>query len=383
VEAVYLDNAATSFPKPEAVHRAVSRFMRGNGASPGRGLYARALAAEEIIAGTRRALATLIGVDDPSRVIFTGGATEAVNLAILGLVRKGDHVVTTSLEHNAVWRCLRALERDGIIGLTAVQCLPDGSLPMGEMERSLRPPTRLIAMLHASNVTGTLLPIAEVGRLARSRGITFLVDAAQTAGVHSVDVPTAHIDLLALSGHKGLMGPQGTGALYVGAGVDLRPLKHGGTGRYSLQDDMPTHLPDRLEAGTPNVPGIAGLDAGLAHVLGRGVRAIRERETVLTGKAIALLAEIPGLTLYGPRDPERQVGVVSFNLDGFGPEQIAYALDEGYGIMVRAGLHCSPCAHRTIGTLERGTVRIGLGHATTENDLERLAVALRELARAG
>jgi selenocysteine lyase/cysteine desulfurase len=287
------------------------------------------------------------------------------------------------VEHNAVWRCLRALERDGIIDLTAVQCLPDGSLPVDELERAVRPTTRLIVMLHASNVTGTLLPVAEVGQLARSRGITFLVDAAQTAGVYPVNASGSRIDLLALSGHKGLLGPQGTGALHVGPDVKLRPLKHGGTGRYSLQDDMPSHLPDRLEAGTPNVPGIAGLGAGLEHVLDRGVRAIREREKELTGKAIALLADIPGLTLYGPRDPERQVGVISFNLEGFGPEQVAYALDEGYGIMARAGLHCSPCAHRTIGTLERGTVRIGLGHATIENDLERLAVALRELARAG
>ncbi len=380
VTAVYLDNAATSFPKPEQVYRAVDRFMRENGASAGRGQYARAVAAEEVVFETRKRLAALFGVDEPSRVILTSGATEAINLALRGLLKPGDHVVTSSMEHNAVWRCLKALEAEGVAEVTAVPCLPDGTLPVERVKRALRPATRLVALLQASNVTGTLLPVAEIGELTRARGIPFLVDAAQTAGVFPIDVARLGIDLLAFPGHKGLLGPPGTGGLYVGPAVSPRPLKWGGTGRESSLENMPSALPDRYEAGTLNVPGIAGLGAGVGYVLARGVNGIRQHERALTGHALEVLARVPGLTVYGPADPDRQVGVISFNVEGLGPEQVAYALDEAYGIMVRAGLHCAPRAHRTIGTAERGTVRASVGVFNREADLDYLGRALAEIA---
>jgi len=380
VAPVYLDNAATSFPKPEEVYRAVDRFMRENGTSAGRGQYSRAVAAEELVLETRKLLAELLGADEPSRVILTSGATEAINLALRGLLRPGDHVVTSSMEHNAVWRCLKALQAEGVADVTAVPSLPDGRLPPERVEQAFRPNTRLVALVQASNVTGTLLPVDRVAELARAHGALVLVDAAQTAGVFPIHVTRTGIDLLAFPGHKGLLGPPGTGGLYIGPGVRLRPLKWGGTGRESLLEDMPETLPDRYEAGTLNVPGLAGLGAGVRYVLERGVDDIREHEKTLIAHALEVLARVPGLRIYGPADPNEQVGVISFNLAGLGPEQVAYALDEAYGIMVRAGLHCAPSAHRTIGTVETGTVRASVGVFNTEQDLDYLARALTEIA---
>jgi selenocysteine lyase/cysteine desulfurase len=235
-------------------------------------------------------------------------------------------------------------------------------------------------LVHASNVTGTLLPVEAVARVVKERGIALLVDAAQTIGVLPFTVQELGADLLAFPGHKGLLGPQGTGGLYVGQGVELRPLKAGGTGRESLLEVMPPALPDRFEAGTANVPGISGLGAGVEFVLREGVARIREREMALSEYTLAGLRSIPKVEVYGPRDAESRIGVISFNVSGLGPEQVAYALDEAYGIMVRAGLHCAPCAHRTIGTLDKGTVRVGLGLFNTVEDIDRLLEAVRGVA---
>lgn len=377
---VYLDQAATSYPKPEVVYRAVDRFMREVGVSSGRGAYRRALEADRVVYETRRSLARLFNVRDPSRIVFTSNATESLNLAMKGLLCAGDHVVTTSMEHNAVWRCLKALEGERGIAISVAPCAPDGSLQPGTVENLLRPNTRLVVMLHASNVTGTIMPVEKVGELCRSRGITFLVDAAQTAGVLPIDAEAMHIDLLAFTGHKGLLGPTGTGGLFVREGLYLRPLKVGGTGSESLLEYQPETLPDRFEAGTLNVSGLAGLGAAVDFILGETVEKIREKEMALTRQALTGLSNIPGVTLYGPRDAERQVAVFSFNLNGVSPAHVAYVLDEVYGIMTRAGLHCAPCAHRTIGTIEVGTVRASCGYFNSEADVDLLCRAVEELS---
>ncbi|MBC7347361.1 MAG: aminotransferase class V-fold PLP-dependent enzyme, partial [Clostridia bacterium] len=274
----------------------------------------------------------------------------------------------------------KVLERTRGIEITVVPCRPDGTLEVGDVSRALKDRTRLVVLTHASNVVGTVLPVGEIGRITRSRGILLLVDAAQTAGVYPIDVEEMAVDLLAFTGHKGLLGPMGTGGLYLGPGVTLEPLKEGGTGSESLLEEQPAVLPDRYEAGTLNVPGLAGLRAGVQYLLSEGVARVRRREKELTAYLLELLGGVAGLTVYGPRDPERQVGVVSFNLDRVGAERVAFILDDVYDIQVRSGLHCAPQAHRTIGTLDRGTVRIGLGYFNQESDLEALATALKEIA---
>lgn len=378
---VYLDNAATSYPKPEAVYRAVDWCLREVGANAGRGGYRLALEADEIVYKARSSLAKLFNVRDASRIVFTANATEALNLAIKGLVGPGDHVVTSSMEHNAVWRCLKTLERDQGVELTVVPCAADGTLAPEAVEKALRPDTRLIVLTHASNVTGTIMPVAEVGKIARRHGIRFLVDAAQTAGVLPIDVERDHIDLLAFTGHKGLLGPFGTGGLYIREGLDPRPLKEGGTGSQSRLPYQPETLPERYEAGTLNVCGLAGLAAGVEFILNEGVEKIREKEKSLTRHALKALASVPNVEIYGPRDAERQVGVISFNLTGVDGAEVAYVLDEVYGIMVRVGLHCAPLAHETIGTLDRGTVRIGLGYFNTFEELDYLREGLVAISR--
>lgn len=378
---IYLDNAATSYPKPEAVYRAVDDCLRNVGASSGRGAYRRALEADQIVYRARRSLARLFNVRDVSRIVFTGNVTESLNLAMKGLFRPGDHVVTTGMEHNAVWRCLKVLEAQRGVRVTAVPCRPDGTLDPEQITAAFRPETRLVVMLHASNVTGTLLPVTEVGAAAARRGIPLLVDAAQTAGVYPIDVEKMNISLLAFTGHKGLLGPPGTGGLYVAPGIALEPLKEGGTGGESILEHQPDTLPDRFEAGTLNVPGIAGLGAAVDFILAEGVERIRAREMELTAYALDALRRLDGITVYGPGDPTRQVAVISINVLDMKPEEVALLLDTRYGIEMRAGLHCAPAAHRTVGTVDRGTLRLGLGYFNTKKEIDCLAEALREIIR--
>lgn len=385
--AVYLDNAATSFPKPEVVYRAMDDFLRNVGASSGRGAYRKALEADEVVFGARGALAALFGIGAVERIVFTANVTEALNLAMKGWLRYGDHVVTTSMEHNAVWRCLKRLEKERDVSITVLPCAPDGALDPRDVEKAVRANTRLIVMLHASNVTGVIMPVKEVAQIARGHGIPLLVDAAQTAGVLPIDVADLGVDLLAFTGHKGLFGPTGTGGLYIGEvyigeGLALEPLKEGGTGGDSSLESQPEYLPDRFEAGTLNVVGIAGLGAGVRFLLQEGTDSVRERERRLTAYALERLGEVPNIRVYGPRDATRQVGVISFNVAGVAPEEVAYTLDQDHGIMVRAGLHCAPLAHRTIGTIHTGgTVRIGIGLFNTEEDIDRLIVALHAISK--
>lgn len=376
---IYLDNAATSFPKAPGVAEAMVRTLTEAGGNPGRSGHALAVAAQGVVNDTRRQLAALLGAPDPSRVVFTASATEALNLALFGLLQSGDRVVTTSLEHNAIVRPLVALSGRGVT-VERVAGASDGTIDLDDLARALRAhPTRLVAMTHASNVAGTILPAREVARLAHEHGALFLLDAAQTAGALPIAVRELGVDLLALPGHKGLLGPPGTGALYVAAGVALTPLRYGGTGIRSEDERMPEELPEGLEAGTLNTVGLAGLGAALRFLSERGVAAVRGHEVALTERLLAGLRGISGLQIYGVGDPARQVATVSISLRGWEPVDLAAVLDSSFGIAVRAGLHCAPAAHRVLGTFPSGTVRISAGCFTTEADIDQAVAALEQL----
>ena len=377
---IYLDHAATSFPKPAAVCRRMNEVMRRIGANPGRSDHKLARKANQIITETREGIAALFGIAEAQQVIFTCNATEAINLGLKGLLSRGDHVITSSIEHNSVIRPLRGLERAGV-KFSQVPCSRQGHLKIRLLKKALEAKTKLVVLTHASNVTGALLPIEEVGRFARSHGILFLVDAAQTAGLLPIDVERMKIDLLACSGHKSLYGPQGTGFLYIRKGIDPRPLKEGGTGTDSESEDQPIPWPARFESGTLNTPGIAGLGAGVSFVLEEGVERIWKKERQLTQQLLRGLKRNREVRIYGPLDGEERVPLVSFNVASLGPAEVAFILDDLYDILVRAGLHCAPQAHRTLGTFPAGTVRASLGFFNTPEDVEALVEAIREITR--
>ncbi|HDQ70751.1 MAG TPA: aminotransferase class V-fold PLP-dependent enzyme [Chloroflexi bacterium] len=380
---IYFDNAATSWPKPPAVLEAMAHFLNETGANPGRAAHRRAIASGRIVYEAREAVATLFNAPDPLRVVFGPNVTEALNLALAGYLRAGDHVITSSMEHNSVMRPLRALEQAGV-KLTVVPCSPAGFLDPAGVEAAIRPNTIMVALNHASNVTGSILPVAEVGRICRQRDLLLLVDAAQPGGAYPVDVQADRIDLLAFTGHKALCGPMGTGGLIVGDRVDvarLRPLKRGGTGSNSELEEQPDFLPDMCESGTPNAVGLAGLAAGVQWVLEQGVAAIRAHEVELTRRLIGGLQSIPGVTVYGGLDPERQTATVSFNVAGKAPSEVGLRLDDEYGIMCRVGLHCAPAAHKTIGTFPDGTVRFGLSTFNTLDEVDAAVQAVAKLAQ--
>jgi len=378
---IYLDNAATTWPKPEAVYQAMDSFMRHIGASPGRSAHRLSIEAGRIIYETREALAQLFGTDDPKRIIFTANATEALNLALRGILHPTDHVITSGMEHNSVMRPLRALERKGV-EITVVNCSPEGLLNPQDIERAVKPNTKLITLNHASNVMGTILPVAEVGQIAHRHDVLFMVDAAQTAGCYPIDIEAMNIDLLAFSGHKGLYGPQGVGGLFLRKGIEqeIEPLTYGGTGSHSEYEYQPDFLPDKYESGTPNTVGLAGLGAGVRFVLSQGVRSMQKKEETLTQLLLQRLKAIPGVTLHGNGDAQKQVAVISFNISGLTPSEVAMPLEEGYQIMCRAGLHCSPAAHKTMGTFPQGTVRLSPGHFTSQQDIEITLEAVQKIA---
>jgi len=374
---VYLDNAATSWPKPESVYRAVEDFMRNVGATPGRGGHWREEQAQRIATEARRAIAGLVNAPAPEGVIFTMNATQAINIGLKGLLRPGDHVITSSIEHNAVWRPLKALERRGVL-LTAIPCAPDGTLDPEDVARAIRRETRLLVVTHASNVLGTLLPIGELGKIAHQHGIYFMVDAAQTAGAYPIDMQAMHIDLLAFAGHKGTYGPHGTGALVLRPDIHLDTIMEGGSGIHSADEEMPAELPLRLEPGSQNAAGIAGLLAGVRFVLETGVERIRRHEMGLARRFIERIADIPGLRILGPADLSQRVAVISLTVKGYFPDQLAAVLDKVFDVATRAGLHCAPQAHRTAGTLEDGALRFSPGYFNTEEDIDFAAQALHE-----
>lgn len=377
---IYLDNAATSHPKPESVYQAVDHALREIGASPGRGGYRRGLDATRIIFEARESLAKLFCISDSARLVFTSSATEALNLAISGMLRPGDHAVTTSMEHNSVSRPLRVAESRGA-AITRIPCDRYGFLNPRDLAAALQADTRLIALSHCSNVTGTIQPIAEIGRLARQAGIPLLVDAAQSAGVMPIEVEEMGISLLAAPGHKGLLGPQGTGLLYIAEGIDLPPLLVGGTGGHSSGEEQPEQMPARFESGTHNTPGIAGLRAGVDFILETGIETIRKKEISLVDGIMAGLGAIDRVSLHGPPPGKERGGIVSFTVAGMDPAMIGFSLDQQYDIEVRTGLHCAPEAHRSIGTYPAGTVRVSPGWFTTEEQIETFLRAMRQIVK--
>jgi len=379
---IYLDNAATSWPKPPEVFAAMAAFNEEVGASAGRGGYRRAVAASRLIYEAREAVAALFNVTDSRRIIFTLNATEALNLALRGFLRPGDHVVTTSMEHNSVARPLNHLSRDRQVDVTWVRCSPEGFLDPADVVKAITPRTKLVAIIHASNVCGAVNDVAAVGKICRARGLTFLVDAAQSAGAVPIDVAEMNIDLLAMPGHKGLMGPLGTGVLYVGPGVELESLVQGGTGTNSEYEFHPEALPDRYEAGSHNALGIAGLKAACDVLRRETVAAIGAHKARLAAAFVAAVDEIPGVKYFGPRDFGRHAGVCSVQVEGQDPATVGAKLDAAFNIMARAGLHCAPRAHRTLGTINQGTVRFSFGYYNTMDDVEAAANALAAIATA-
>lgn len=388
---IYLDNAATSFPKPPQVAAAMARFLDEDAANPGRAGHRMAVRAERMIDDARAKLARLVNGRDPRRLIFTLNGTDALNIAIKGALGDGGgHVVTTVLEHNSVSRPLQALADDGRIGLTRVGCGADGLLDPDDVRRALKSDTRLVAMTHASNVLGTIQDAAAVGAIAREHGALFLLDAAQTAGCVPIDVEAMHVDLVAFPGHKALLGPTGTGVLYVGdrcaepdGSPRMRPWREGGTGGDSSSPTQPRVFPYFLEGGTPNTVGIAGLAASVDVVLERGQEALLDHERRLLERILERLAGDERFTIYGTRDVARRVGALSIGIAGLDPSDAAAILDDGFGIAARPGLHCAPYCHRAIGTYPAGTLRVSPGPFTTGDDVSALLDALRQIADAG
>lgn len=380
---IYLDNAATSWPKPPEVAKAMVHFLQEIGANPGRSGHRLSVEASRVVYEAREAVCTLLNAPDPLRVVFGANVTEALNLAMRGLLHPGDHVVTSSIEHNSVMRPLRALEQEGV-EVTVVECTAQGMLEPYAVEAAIQPNTRLLVINHASNVVGTVLPVREVGQIARKNDLLLLVDCAQTAGAYPLDLDRDAIDLLAFTGHKSLFGPMGTGGLIVGERVDvakITPLKQGGTGSRSESQYQPTFLPDMLESGTPNAVGLAGLTAGIGWVREQGVDAIRAHETALAQRLIDGLCDLPGVTIYGRLDSRQRTATVAFNISGMVSSEVALRLDDQFGIMCRPGLHCAPAAHRTLGTHPAGSVRFGLGPFNTQSDVDTSLLAVQMLAR--
>jgi cysteine desulfurase/selenocysteine lyase len=378
---IYLDNAATSFPKPESVYQAMDRFARQSLANPGRAGHKMALASERLLDDARHRLNQFFNGKGPERVIFTLNCTDALNLAIKGVLSPGDHVITSDLEHNSVSRPLRAMELAGVITVTRIAADATGTLDPQAVRAALTPQTRLVVLTHASNVLGTVQPIAEIGQIVGQTEALFLVDAAQTAGVLPIDVQAQHIDLLALPGHKSLLGPTGTGVLYVGPRAKVRPWREGGTGGDSASETMPRELPYYLEGGTPNVLGIAGLIAGLEYVQARGLAAIHAHEVELVERLWQRLDELGSFEVAGHRDHSRRVGTISFRCDVLPAAELGGILDSAFDVAIRPGLHCAPYIHRALHSFPDGLVRVSPGIFNTPEHIDQLADALRQIVQ--
>lgn len=398
---IYLDNAATSFHKPPQVQEAMAHYMNEVGANPGRGGHKLSTRASAIVQAARENIAALFNIKNPSRIVFTLNVTEALNTVISGVLNPGDHVLTTSMEHNSVMRPLKHLEASGVISVTTAPCDHKGFLKFDEFNRLIQPDTALVVINHASNVCGTVQDLRKIKETIGS--IPMLVDAAQTAGCFPIDVAADNIDFLAFTGHKGMLGPQGTGGFYIREGLSVRPLKRGGTGSVSEEMEQPEFLPDALESGTQNNVGIAGLGAAVAFILEEGVGNIRKHEVALTAELLKRLYDAAGLTIYGPLDAELQTATLSITFDsimpmdddpgftGCGSINLAWMeegmpvgeagdrLDDEHDILVRVGLHCAPMAHKTLGTYPDGTVRLSMGYFNTPEDVAFAADAIKKI----
>ena len=376
---IYFDNAATTLRKPRCVIEAVTEAMGSMGNS-GRGVHSGALSAARTIYDTRAALAKLFGAEGPERIAFTANSTEALNMAIKGLLAPGDHVITTALEHNSVLRPLYELEDRGL-ELTILPADTLGNICCEDFEKEIRPTTRAIVTTHGSNLTGNLLDIEKIGSIARAHGLTYIVDASQTAGVFDIDVQRMNIDILCFTGHKGLLGPQGTGGLYVREGIEIRPLLSGGRGVQTDLRSHPPQMPTVLEAGTLNGHGIAGLGAAVKYLQETGLDTIRQKEQALMRVFYEAVRQIPGITVYGDFSTGERCAIVSMNVRDYDSGEVSDALSEEYGIATRPGAHCAPLMHRALGTVDQGAVRFSFSHFNTEEEIKIAVSALQELAQ--
>ena len=379
---IYLDNASTSFPKAPTVATAMSDYITNRGININRGSYALAYDVEDIIYTTRQRLNTLFNGHDPSHVIFTQNVTMSLNMVIKGLLKAGDHVLVSSMEHNAVMRPLTQLLDKGIT-FDTIPCDSTGSIQMDSIEPLIRPNTVALIINHASNVCGTIQPLESIGPICKTHNLQFIVDAAQTAGVIPIDVKACHIDALCFTGHKGLLGPQGIGGIILTKEMaqNLTPLIAGGTGSFSHLETMPTHMPDAFEAGTLNLPGIIGLNEGLSYIESQGMENIHNHELALTQAFLEGLQSIDVVNIVGKQDIQDRTAVVSITIDSMDPASIAYELESTYHIMTRVGLHCAPRAHQTLGTYPEGTVRFSFGYANTHEDVESALSALHRILK--
>lgn len=377
---IYLDNAATTFPKPECVYTAMDKFLREKCANPGRAGHRMSVETEQEIVKARVTLAKFLGIEHPERMIFTFNATDALNMGIKGLLCEGDHVITSNLEHSSVSRPLTGLEKHGVITVTRVANSEDGFINADDIRNAIEANTKLIVCTHASNALGTIQPIRKIGGVAREKEIMFMVDAAQTIGVCDVDVEAQHIDMLAFTGHKGPFGPPGIGGLYVGENVKLQAWREGGTGFEPESLFQPETLPFKLESGTPNSVGIVGLRTGIEFCIKEGIDTIRTHERDLALRLINGLETDDRFKIYGGRDKNEKVGIVSLNIKGLNPGEVAAILDNRFNVAVRPGMHCAPHIHREIGTFPEGTIRVSPGYFNTVNDIEETISGLKAIA---
>jgi len=380
---IYLDNAATSWPKPLGVYEVMDDYLRRLGAPAGRSGYAEAAEVSQRIEAARRQVATLMGLDDASHLIFTTNGTDSLNLVLHGLLREGDHVVTTVVEHNSVLRPLAELAAARGVEVVKVGCSSEGIVDPDDVRRAVTARTRLVAITHASNVTGAIQPVAEIASMVRAAGVLTLCDAAQSAGHMAADLRSLGVDFLAFPGHKGLLGPLGTGVLAIrpGLATQLASVRQGGTGTRSESARQPEELPSKYESGNLNVPGILGLGAGVAYLASRGIEDIERYGRRLTERLLNGLGQIAGVRVFGPRDAAARVPVVSVAIEGFDPQEVAMTLDAAYRVQVRPGLHCAPLMHEALGTqASGGTVRLSLGAFTTESEIDTAIAALADIA---
>ncbi|HDQ16357.1 MAG TPA: aminotransferase class V-fold PLP-dependent enzyme [Bacteroidetes bacterium] len=376
---LYLDNSATSWPKPVSVVEAISRFMTECGASPGRSGHKKAIEAARMVYETREMLRNFFNADTSDRVVFTQNLTLAMNIALKGILKKGDHVIISHTEHNSVIRPLRHLENQGLIEISVVPCNSEGQIDLEAFSKTFKPNTKLVACIHGSNVSGAILPIEKIGEMCKARNVLFVVDAAQTAGFLPIDMKLQNIDVLTFTGHKKLYGPTGIGGLCFNENVKIDNFIQGGSGSKSEAETHPDFYPDKLEAGTLNTIGIVGLKAGLEYILGKGIDNIRKNLLELTEFFIKSLIEIPEITVHGPSLGKLRLPVISVSTDLMFPDKLSQILDTEYGIMTRHGLHCSPLAHKALGTFPYGTTRFSLGCFNTQDDVEFVVNSLKQI----
>lgn len=378
---IYLDNAATSWPKPEIVYQAMDKFLREKGGNPGHGSHSLAAAAKQVIDETRMRVARFINAPEVDRIVFTMNCTHSLNIGMKGLLKPGDHVITSRLEHNSVARPIRKLETQGVAVTRLAPSAETGVVSSEELEQAITPMTKLIVMNHVSNVNGVIQPVEEFGGIARKYNVAFMVDAAQSVGHYPVDVQAGNIDLLAFSAHKGTYGPPGVGVLCISEKVNPETVCEGGTGTFSESDEQPDSLPHKYESGTQNGIGICGLGAGIEYILTTGRENIAAHEHTLTNRLVAGLTHVPGVTLFGAKSTALQAAVISLTINGYEPGEVGVILDQAFDIKVRTGLHCTPEAHRCIGTYPKGTVRVSPGYFNTMEEIDRTIEAVRSIAK--